>query len=145
MRTMTLPIEYHEDMGYFLTFPSALLDELGWKEGDILNWEDMGDGSYALSKKKETEWVLVETVQQFRHRYMVEVPKGKSEYALDTVVMGEAKEFSQKPLDETIVSHRVISYEDAQALCLDDNEYSNVWTDLKRKEAFFTTIDEYDE
>ena len=44
---------------------------------------------------KETEWVLVECVSTFRMRYMVEVPKDKSEYALDTVTMNEAKEFSQ--------------------------------------------------
>ena len=40
-----------------------------------------------MKKTKETEWVLVETMHSFRMRYMVEVPKGKSEYALDTVVM----------------------------------------------------------
>lgn len=145
MRTMTLPVEYHDEMGYFLTFPPALLDELGWKEGDVLNWEDMGDGSYALSKKKETEWVLVECINTFRHRYMVEVPKGNSDWALDTVTMEEAKEFSQKHLGETIVSHRAMSYEDAQKLCLEENDYSKVWTELKRKESFFTELRDYDE
>jgi hypothetical protein len=43
----------------------------------------------------KTEFVLVECVSTFRMRYVVEVPEGKSEYALDTVVMNEANEFSQ--------------------------------------------------
>jgi hypothetical protein len=59
------------------------------------------------------EWVLVECVQSYRMRYMVEVPEGKSEWALDTVSMHQAKEFSHQDIGETIVSHRVISEADA--------------------------------
>lgn len=88
--------------------------------------------------KNNTEWVLVETVTSFRHRYMVEVPLGKSEYALDTVVMNEAKEFSQKYLDETIVSHRVVSEKEALKMCDTDNDYVSVWTKNKKIETFFT-------
>lgn len=89
-----------------------------------------------MSDKKE--WVLVETVSMFRMRYMVEVPKGKSEYALDTVVCHEAKEFSQKHLDETIVSHRVVSKKEALAICDEDNNYCTSWTKDKKESAFFT-------
>ena len=42
----------------------------------------------------ETELVLVETVFQHRMRYVVEVPQGKKDWALDTVVCQEAQEFS---------------------------------------------------
>lgn len=87
----------------------------------------------------ENEWVLVECVGTFRHRYMVEVPQGKSEWSLDTVTMSEAKEFSQEYLGEQIVSHRVVSEADAIVLCRSDNDYAT-WTDEKLKEVFFTSI-----
>ena len=93
---------------------------------------------------KDTEWVLVEAVSVFRMRYMVEVPKGKSEYALDTVVMNEALEFSQKHLDETIVSHRVVGKKEALALCDEDNDYTKGWSKDKKIEAFFTPWKEID-
>lgn len=78
--------------------------------------------------------VLVETVAMFRHRYVVETPDDHPEYALDTVVCDEAKEVSQLFLDETIVSHRVIT--DAEYLDLfdADNEYLSEWSDEKKME-----------
>lgn len=93
--------------------------------------------------------VLVETVSMFRMRYVVEVPVGiddfgndKTLWALDTVVMGDAKEFSQKHLDETIVSHRVVSMDEALALCDEDNDYTASWPTEKKIETFFTPDEE---
>lgn len=86
----------------------------------------------------KTEWVLVEAVSMFRMRYMVEAPVGKSDYALDTVVCHEAKEFSQKFLDETIVSHRVISKDEALLLCDVDNEYAKSWNPALKEKNLFT-------
>ena len=37
-----------------LTFPDEMIKKLGWREGDILQWIDNGDGSWSL--KKEEEW-----------------------------------------------------------------------------------------
>lgn len=91
-----------------------------------------------MGKKSKTEWVLVETISQFRMRYMVEVPKGNPEWALDTVTMNEAKEFSQEHIGETIVSHRVIKEKDAMALCDVDNQYCQSWDDERKISAFFT-------
>lgn len=88
--------------------------------------------------KKKTELVIVETVQQFRHRYVVEVPVGKKDWALDTVVAEQAKEFSQLHLGETIVSHRVISEKEAFDLCLEDNSYCKTWDKQAMTEAFIT-------
>lgn len=96
-----------------------------------------------MTKKEKTEWVLVDCVSQFRMRYLVEVPKGKGEYALDTVVMQEAKEFSQEHLGETIVSHRVVSKKEALALCDIDNDYTKSWSNDKKIEAFFTPWQEH--
>lgn len=94
---------------------------------------------------KDTELVLVETVSMFRMRYVVEVPKGKSEYALDTVVMNEAVEFSQQFMDENIVSHRVVGKKEALSLCDQDNDYARSWTKDKKVEAFFTPWKEENE
>lgn len=128
-----------------LEFPPELLEQAGWKEGDVLDWKDNKDGSYILTKKKETQWVLVETVSTFRERYMVEVPigiddygKDKSEWALDTVTMNDAKEFSQEHLGEQIVSHRVVTREEALILCDKDNGYTKSWDDEHKIDTFFT-------
>ena len=50
-----------------------------------------------------SELVLVETISIIKHRYVVEVPDGKAEWALDTVTMEEAKEFSQTFINEDII------------------------------------------
>jgi len=37
-----------------LTFPDEMIEKLGWKEGDVLEWKDLEDGSFSLKKKDET-------------------------------------------------------------------------------------------
>ena len=86
----------------------------------------------------KTEWVLVECIQSYRMRYMVEVPEGKSEYALDTVSMHEAKEFSQEDIGETIVSHRVVTESEALKMCDEDNDYCKSWSEELKVKSFFT-------
>jgi hypothetical protein len=126
-----------------------ILEQTGWKTGDSIDWIDNKDGSWTM-KKIETQWVLVETVSMFRERYMVEVPVGvdrygkdKAEWALDTVTLEEAKEFSQEHLGETIVSHRVVTKEDALAMCDKDNDYARVWNDELKVQTFFTSMAEH--
>jgi len=36
-----------------LTFPEDFLKEVGWKEGDVLEWIDNKDGSFSLVKPDE--------------------------------------------------------------------------------------------
>jgi len=86
----------------------------------------------------------------FRQRYMVEVPVGvdrygrdKADWALDTVTLEEAKEFSQEHLGETITSHRVVTKEEALALCDKDNDYCKSWTEEMKMKNFFTTMAEH--
>ena len=38
-----------------LEFPPDLLESAGWKEGDNIKWEDLGDGSWSLTKKEEAK------------------------------------------------------------------------------------------
>jgi hypothetical protein len=121
-----------------IQFPDELLKEVGWVEGDTINWESNGDGSFVLTKKEIKEWVLVECVSTFRTRYMCEVPKGKKEWALDTVSMEEAKEFSSQHIGEQIISHRVVTEEEALKLFDEDNDYISSWPKEKKMETAFT-------
>lgn len=123
---------------YFIELNDEILAETGFKIGDNLTWTDRGDGSWLLTKKEEKKWVLVEAVHTFRMRYMVEVPAEHPEYALDTVTMDNAKEFSQEFIGQQIMSHRVISEEEALELCDVDNYYCANWDSQKKIETFFT-------
>lgn len=137
----TLDVKYDDESGdTFIELPDDLMTEAGWNLGDDLEWIDNKDGSWTMKKieKDEKEWVLVECVSQFRQRYMCEVPKGKADWALDTVTMNEAKEFSQEHLGETIVSHRVIPFNEALELCDVDNHYCKSWDTDKKVNVFFT-------
>jgi antitoxin component of MazEF toxin-antitoxin module len=145
MKFGQLEVFTNEDGDAVVQLPDQMIQDLNWKEGDELHWDIKENGSVILSKVEKsvnTEWVLVETVQMFRHRYCIEVPIGKAEWALDTVTMEEAKEFSQLHLGETISSHRVISEEEAVKLCYSDNDYLKSWTPEKIKTAFFTPMKE---
>ena len=138
-------IQEDENGELILPLGDDVCEELGWKIGDTLDWKDNGDGSWTITKKeteKETELVLVECVSTFRMRYMVEVPKGKAEWALDTVTMNEAKEFSQVHIGEQIVSHRVVSKEEALALSDTDNDYGKTWPEELKVKNFFTVMNE---
>jgi hypothetical protein len=121
-----------------ITLPEEILADKGWKEGDTIRWIDNKDGSWTLERDQDTELVLVECVSMFRTRYLVEVPKGRSEWALDTVVCNDAKEFSQHHIGEEIVSHRVVDEQTALSICDSDNDYTREWTTEMKKQNFFT-------
>ena len=149
-KSWTINLEEDPETGdLILPLNDDILEQTGWKTGDSIDWIDNKDGSWTM-KKIETQWVLVETVSTFRERYMVEVPVGidrygkdKADWALDTVTLEEAKEFSQEHLGETIMSHRVVTKEEALALCDKDNDYARVWNDELKVKTFFTTMEEH--
>lgn len=95
---------------------------------------------HTLSAK--TEWVLVDAIEMFRMRYLVEVPVGESDWALDSVTMNEAKEFSQKSLGETISSHRIVTKEEALKIFDQDNDYLKNWDSKQKMENGFTSIED---
>jgi len=35
-----------------IEFPDELIQQVGWKEGDTITWNDLGDGSWSLTKKE---------------------------------------------------------------------------------------------
>lgn len=53
---------------------------------------------------------IVETIQTFRHRYVIECKE--LDHAYDTVACNEAEEFSQMYLGENIISGREITRAD---------------------------------
>ena len=137
-KSWTLEIQEDQFGEKFIEFPPEAIADLGWKEGDTVEWKDNGDGSWTLVKKEKV-WVMVEAVSQFRMRYMVEVDAAHPEWALDTVTCNEAKEFSQEHIGETIVSHRVMgSTAEALVQCDLDNSYCSSWSDEQKIKAFFT-------
>jgi hypothetical protein len=139
MSKWTLEVQESPTGDQFIEFPPEALDQVGWKEGDEIEWTDNGDGSWTLTKKEEEKvWVMVEALQTFRMRYMVQVPATNPEWALDTVTCNQAKEFSQLALPEVISSHRVMTEEEALALCDEDNDYTKSWNDAQKIKAFFT-------
>ena len=125
-----------------LPLSDELLAEAGWNTGDTINWTDNKDGSWTMSKVEEpTELVLVEAIQSYRMRYVIEVPVGKKEWAEDTVVMQQydvLQEFSQLSLGEQITSSRVVTEAEVLALCDTDNDYCSEWEDDKKLEVFVT-------
>lgn len=119
---MIVDVEKDDDGNLILPLTDEVCEELGWTVGDILQWKDNGDGSWSLSKMHK-KLVMVECISMFRTRYVVEVPDGKTEWALDTVAMNEAKEFSQLHIGEQIVSHRVIDEAEYLQKFDEDNDY----------------------
>lgn len=138
-KTYVVHIEYDELTGdAILPLTDQMMTDAGWNLGDQIEWIDNSDGTWTMKKVEEKQWVLVECVSQFRQRYMVEVPKGEEVWALDTVTMNDAKEFSQEHLGEVIVSHRVVSEQEALELCDVDNHYCKDWTVEQKLDTFFT-------
>jgi len=86
-----------------------------------------------------SKYIMVDTISQFRMRYVVEVPDNvedgeypcsPEEYASDTVVCEEAKEFTQHHLGETIVSTREVTLEEAIAqFRKDEPMFGESWED----------------
>ena len=137
-----ITLESDDEGNLVLPLDDEILKEVGWETGDTIDWIDNKDGSWTMKKKVKKQLVLVECISMFRQRYVVEVPAGKSEWALDTVVMQEAKEFSQEHIGENIVSHRVMSEEEVLALCNIDNDYANRWSDDYKIKTFVTKVKE---
>ena len=140
---MIIQLETDENGDLILPLSDELCAEAGWKIGDTIEWIDNGDGSWTMRKKEmEKELVLVECISTFRMRYVVEVPKGKKEWAMDTVVMNEAEELSQEHLGEQIVSHRVIDEAEYLRVFNEDNDYLSSWDDEQKFRYVHRWIDE---
>lgn len=96
---------------------------------------------------------MVDAVSMFRMRYVVEVPDDcenptdgdrypvtPEDYAKDTVVTGNTREFSQEHLDEVIVSTRIVTKEEAIEQFRIENDYIADWSDEKIEKSAITEI-----
>ena len=81
-------------------------------------------------------WVLVETISTMRHRYMIETPEDHPEWAMDSVVMEDAGEFSQKHIGELIMDYKILSEADVLSMCDEDNEVYKSWPDENKLNVF---------
>lgn len=131
-------VQTDETGNQFIVFPDDLTERMGWEVGDEIQWIDNNDGSWTMKKVEKTEYVLVECLQSYRTRYVVEVPVGKKDWADDTVVMQKAKEFSQLDMGEIIISSRVINSIDIMLMCDEDNDYVKSWNDEHKIKTFVT-------
>lgn len=53
-KSWTVTLEEDAETGeLILPFNDEMLQELGWKEGDVLEWIDNKDGSWSLVKKNQ--------------------------------------------------------------------------------------------
>ena len=50
----TIPVQVDESDNPFITFPEELIEELGWIEGDVLEWSEDIDGTILLKKIRGT-------------------------------------------------------------------------------------------
>ena len=130
-RRYTLDVKYNEDGEAFIELPKEITDTLSLNVGDDVKWVDNNDGSFTLQKvEKRTKMVMVEAISQFRMRYVVELEADSpNEWACDTVVCEDAKEFSQVFLGETVVSHREITREEFLKMHDEDHDYLRTWSD----------------
>jgi hypothetical protein len=94
-----------------------------------------------------SKYVLVDTVSQFRMRYVIEVPDDHNErevpcsaiqWAEDTVSSEEAREFSQLHIGELIVSSREVTKDEIIELCDTDNYYCSSWPNEQKLNVFVT-------
>ena len=48
---LTTVQENTEDKELFIQFPEEAMNQMGWHEGDMLEWIDNKDGSWSIQKK----------------------------------------------------------------------------------------------
>jgi hypothetical protein len=95
-----------------------------------------------LKKGNEmSKLIMVETLSQFRIRYVLEVPDDKTEFTLADVELRELDdEFSQKHLGEVLVGHREISYDEFFKLHDEDNGFES-WTPEQKMQCIRKNVE----
>ncbi len=56
-KSYLINLEDGEDGEVILPFPAEMLSELGWNEGDTLDWTDNKDGTFSI-KKNRTSYAM---------------------------------------------------------------------------------------
>lgn len=64
MSTWTITVEEDPETGeLILPLPEDMLEMQGWKEGDTLEWNDLGNGSWSLTKKDTENGSIKQTCE----------------------------------------------------------------------------------
>jgi bifunctional DNA-binding transcriptional regulator/antitoxin component of YhaV-PrlF toxin-antitoxin module len=58
MSSYILEVQENDDGELFIVFPDEVIEDLGWQEGDILNWDVKGEG-IVLSKVSDPAGYVV--------------------------------------------------------------------------------------
>ena len=133
MKSWTLPVKETENGELYIELNDEILEGSGFKIGDTLQWKDLKDGSYSLTKD-ENDLYVVEGISMFHIKFVIRAQK--AEHACDEVVMREAglKEFSQNHVDFNILGARKISQDEYLRMFDKDNAYLSGWTDEQKME-----------
>lgn len=95
---------------------------------------------------QKTNWVLVETIQMFRHQYLVEAPVDHPEYAEEALVFNqvdgqELNELTQKWLGETCTGSRVVTAKEAYKILHEDNPFCKDMSIAQKETLYFNFRD----
>jgi len=142
----TTQVQENESGDLYIEMSPEVLEKAGMSEGDTVQWTDLGDGTWTLTRKEpvklKTEFVMVEVISTYRMRYAIEVPVGKRHEAIVKVEDGQVVEFSQLHLGEKIISDRIVSEKELLELCDEDNGYSRNWDETLQLKCFVNLLDD---
>ena len=60
MTSYILEIQENEDGELYIELPDEVIEELGWKEGDILSWDLKGEGVILSRLNEESGYEVIE-------------------------------------------------------------------------------------
>ena len=91
-----------------------------------------------MNEPNET-YVVVDCLQTFQMRYVVKLLPGQTEETAKAIVaLDHAREFSQKPLEETAVATKSLSRGEVVELARSDNKFVSEWSDSEILERIVT-------
>ena len=139
MTTWTVPVKENEAGELYIELNDDILEGSGFEIGDKLKWTDLKDGSFSLTKDvDDMDIYIVETVSTFAMKYAIRAKS--AEHAMDTVVMEEVNDISQKHVGENIVRARKVTKQDYLEEFDQDNDYLRDWSE-DQKLNMVTVID----
>jgi bifunctional DNA-binding transcriptional regulator/antitoxin component of YhaV-PrlF toxin-antitoxin module len=60
MTTYIIEVQESEDGELFIEFPDEVVEELGWKENDVLSWDVQGNGIVLSRVNEEGGYEVIE-------------------------------------------------------------------------------------
>jgi bifunctional DNA-binding transcriptional regulator/antitoxin component of YhaV-PrlF toxin-antitoxin module len=55
-----LEVQEDENGDQYITFPDEVIEELGWQQGDVLNWDVRGNGISLTKVNDSTGYEVIE-------------------------------------------------------------------------------------